>query len=80
MALRIYHHPDGGDYVVMSEYALSMKMEDGRWEPAILYARVVRGPSGNWQYEGPNQFVTTKVRWAERFTDTGETTALFRRP
>jgi hypothetical protein len=75
VSLPIFHHPDGGNYVIMGEYGLSMKMDDGRWEPAVLYARVVRGPGGHWQYEGPNQFVTTKIRWAERFTATGETTA-----
>lgn len=77
MSLAIFHHPDGGNYVIVSDHGLSMKMDDGRWEPAVLYARVVRGPgpSGYWQYEGRNQFVTSKDRWAERFTDTGETTA-----
>ena len=77
MALRIYHHPDGGDYVIVEEHSIQMKMDDGRWEPAVLYTRVHRGPGGHWQYEGRNQFVTTKARWAERFTDTGETTARF---
>lgn len=75
MSLEVYHHPDGGDYVILNDNALSMKMDDGRWEKAVLYTRVVRGPSGKWQYEGRNQFVTTKQRWAERFTPTGETTA-----
>lgn len=63
-----YHHPDGGTYVIVDEYALSMKMDDGRWEPAVMYRRVERGPTGKWQYEGPNHFVTTKARWSERFT------------
>lgn len=77
MALRIYHHPDGGNYVIMADHGVSMKMDDGRWEPAVRYSRVVRGPTGRWQYEGRNEFVTSKIRWAERFTDTGETTAHF---
>jgi hypothetical protein len=75
MALEIFHHPDDGDYVIVNDHALSMKMEDGRWEPAVLYTRVHRGPTGQWQYEGPNHFVTTKERWNDRFTPTGETTA-----
>jgi hypothetical protein len=75
MALEVYHHPDGGDYVILNDHGLSMKMDDGRWEPAILYTRVVRGPTGKWQFEGRNQFVTSKERWSDRFTATGETTA-----
>jgi hypothetical protein len=75
MSLPIFHHPDGGNYVIVNDHGLSMKMDDGRWEPAVLYARVVRGPGGNWQYEGRNTFCTTKDRWAERFTLLGETTA-----
>jgi hypothetical protein len=75
MARKIWHHPDGGNYVIVEDHSVSMKMDDGRWEPAVVYQRVHRGPTGKWQYEGPNQFVTTKTRWAERFTDTGETTS-----
>jgi hypothetical protein len=63
-----YQHPDGGTYVILNDHALSVKMDDGRWEPAVLYTRVVRGPTGKWQYEGKNQFVTTRARWDERFT------------
>jgi hypothetical protein len=75
MSLPIYHHPDGGDYVIMDDCRFQMKMDDGRWEPAVRYRRVHRGPTGRWQYEGGNEFATTKKRWAERFTATGETTA-----
>ncbi len=63
-----YSHPDGGEYVIAEYHALSVKMDDGRWEPAVMYRRVVRGATGQYQYEGKNQFVTTKARWAERFT------------
>jgi len=63
-----YSHPDGGTYVILNDHCLSMKMESGAWEPAVLYTRIVRGPSGKWMFEGKNQFVTTKARWAERFT------------
>lgn len=69
MALIKYSHPDGGTYVIMEDHAISMKMDDGRWEPAVLYRRVIRGPTGKWMYEGKNHFVTTKTRWAERFTE-----------
>lgn len=75
MALKIYHHPDGGNYVIVDDHNVQMKMDDGRWEPAVQYRRIHRGPSGQWQYEGPNLFITTKHRWAERFTETEETTA-----
>lgn len=75
MSLPIYHHPDGGHYVIAGTSPLQMKMDDGRWAPAVLYRRVARGPDGHWQYEGANHFATTKERWAERFTDTGETTS-----
>ena len=76
MSLPIYSHPDGGSYVIVTDYGLQMKMEDGSWHPAVLYRRVHRGPTGRWQYEGPNQFVTTKDRWAERFTLTEDRTGL----
>lgn len=75
MSLAIYSHPDGGNYVIAADYPVQMKMDDGRWAPAVEYRRVHRGPTGQWQYEGANRFVTTRERWAERFTDTGETTA-----
>ncbi len=75
MSLAIFLHADGGNYVIVDDHAFSMKMDDGRWEPAVLYRRVHRGPTGHWQYEGGNQYGTTKVRWAERFKATGETTA-----
>lgn len=63
-----YSHPDGGTYVIVDDHSTSMKMDDGRWEPGVSYRRVVRGPTAKWQYEGKNIFVTTKTRWAERFT------------
>lgn len=63
-----YSHPDGGTYVIVGDHSTQMKMDDGRWEPAVSYRRVERGPTHKWQYEGKNIFVTTKARWAERFT------------
>lgn len=75
MSLAIYHHPDGGNYVIVDDHDFQMKMDDSRWEPAVLYRRVHRGPSGHWQYEGRNHYGTVKARWADRFTATGETTA-----
>lgn len=63
-----YSHPDGGTYVIASDYPHQMKMPDGSWEQAVVYRRVERGPTGQWQYEGKNHFVTTRTRWAERFT------------
>lgn len=75
MALPIYLHADGGHYVIVNDHNFSMKMDDGRWEPGVLYRRVHVVPGGSWNYEGSNHFGTTKTRWAERFTDTGETTA-----
>lgn len=71
--LQRYSHPDGGHYVIVNDHALSVKMDDGRWEPAVLYRRVIFDPVMNrWTYEGKNQFVTTRVRWAERFTAVGD--------
>lgn len=64
----IYSHPDGGHYVIADQYPVQMKMDDGRWEPAVYYRRVTRGPTGKWMYEGQNHFCTTAARWAERFT------------
>lgn len=46
MPLTRYHHPDGGTYVIVDDHTVSMKMDDGRWEPAVLYRRVERGPTG----------------------------------
>lgn len=74
MSLPIYLHADGGHYVIATDHAFSMKMDDGRWEPAVLYRRVHRGPTNRWQYEGANQFATTKTRWAERFELTDQRT------
>lgn len=75
MALRIFSHPDGGHYVIdPSHRNHSQKMDDGRWEPAVVYRRVERGPKGHWQYESSRTFSTTKKRWAERFVYIGETT------
>lgn len=75
MALRIFKHADGGHYVIENGHNHSMKMDDGRWEPALVYRRVERGPTGQWQYESSRTFSTILSRWAERFEDTGETTA-----
>lgn len=77
MALDIYHHPDGGNYVIVDNHDGQMKMDDGRWEPSISYRRVHRGPTGRWQYEGRSIYHTIKPRWVDRFTKTGETTAHF---
>jgi hypothetical protein len=66
MSLPIYRHADGGHYVIVTDYQFQMKMDDGRWAPAVLYRRVHKGER-RWQYEGANQFATTKERWAERF-------------
>lgn len=77
MALRIWKHGDGGHYCIdTSHHNHSMKMDDGRWEPAVVYFRVERGPGPNfrWQHESARTFSTTKERWAERFTETDETT------
>jgi len=67
MSLTVYEHPDGGHYVIASDYPFQMKMDDGRWEPGVLYRRVHRGPTGKWQFEGSNFYGTTKARWADRF-------------
>jgi hypothetical protein len=75
MSLPIYRHADGDDYVIVTDHNFQMKMDDGRWEPAVLYRRIHVGPGGGWQYHGANQFATTKARWAERFTLTDQTTA-----
>ena len=63
-----YSHPDGGTYVIASTDPVQMKCDDGRWEPAVIYRRVERGPTGHWQYEGKNHFVTTVTLWNELFT------------
>lgn len=66
--MKVFHHPDGGHYVVADDLNHSMKMEDGRWEPSVAYRRVIR-IKDRWAYEGKNIFHTTKARWAERFTE-----------
>lgn len=75
MSLPIYSHPDGGSYVIVDDHSISVKMDDGSWKPAVLYRRVIPSPGGGFMYEGKNQFVTTKERWAERFTLTDKSTA-----
>lgn len=77
MALELWSHPDGGHYVIENDHSFQMKMDDGRWEPGVLYRRVERGPAPNyhWQFVGPHVFGTTKTRWADRFAKTGETTS-----
>lgn len=74
MTLPVYAHPDGGHYVVVDDQNHSQKMDDGRWEPAVLYRRVTPSPGGGFMYEGKNTFSTSKARWAERFTLTDERT------
>jgi len=44
MALPIYRHADGGHYVIVDDTDHTQKMDDGRWEPAVLYRGVERGP------------------------------------
>lgn len=75
MSLPIYQHADGGYYVIVESARFQMKMDDGRWEPAVLYRRVHQ-TFGRWRYEGGNQFATTKARWAERFTLTDMRTGM----
>jgi hypothetical protein len=75
MSLPVWKHADGGHYIIVEDARFQMKMDDGRWEPAVLYRRVQRGKSGQWQYEGGNQYATTKARWADRFELTDEMTA-----
>jgi hypothetical protein len=76
MSLPIYHHPDGGDYIIIDDRDHTQKMDDGRWEEAVLYRAVHRGPTGRWQYQGRRTHSTTKKRWAERFEHTGERTGM----
>jgi len=66
----VYTHPDGGTYVIADDcMPLQIKMDDGRWEPAVLYRRVTWDATlGRWSYEGRNHFGTTVKRWAEKFT------------
>jgi hypothetical protein len=71
--LDVYEHPDGGFYVIVDDFDFQIKMDDGRWEPAVLYRPVHKGPSGRWQYHGRRHCGTTKVRWADRFTKIGNT-------
>lgn len=73
MVLPLYAHPDGGHYVIVDDHSVSMKMDDGSWNPAVLYRRVQPSPGGGFMYEGKNHFCTTKERWAERFTLVGDT-------
>lgn len=77
MPLILFTHPDGGHYVKVDDHRFQMKMDDGRWEPGVLFRRVERGPgpSHHWQYVGGNTFGVTKKHWDDRFTETGETTA-----
>lgn len=63
----IWQHSDGGFYVIATQYPVQMKMDDGRWEPAVFYRRVARNDRGKWHYEGKNHFCTTQSRWNERF-------------
>ena len=66
--LQLYSHPDGGTYVILNDHRVQMKMDNKRWEHAVIFTRVSRGPTGKWQYEGKNQLVVTKQQWDERFT------------
>lgn len=76
MSLPIFRHADGGHYIVIDDLDHTMKMDDGRWEPAVHYRGVERGPTGRWQYLGRRTHSTTKERWAERFQLTDERTGL----
>lgn len=66
-----YSHPDGGTYVIADDCPYQMKMDDGRWEPAVAYRRILPDGHGGWMYEGKNHFVTTRKRFDERFTRIG---------
>lgn len=73
MSLPLYLHADGDHYVIVDDVDHQMKMDDGRWEPAVLYRGVTPSPGGGFMYRGKKTFSTTKARWAERFTLVGET-------
>ena len=69
---RIYRHADGGYYIV-DNFDTKLKMDDGRWEPGVVY-RSVEHKFGRWQHRDRQLFATTTKRWAERFVEvTGET-------
>lgn len=71
--MQCYSHPDGGTYVIVDDHSCQTKMDDGRWEPAVLYRRVIWDDKlERWAYEGKNHFATTKKRWAERFVPMDE--------
>jgi hypothetical protein len=67
--MRKFRHPDGGTFVREPAFRLSMKMDDGRWEPAVMFRRVSRDKHGRWTYEGPNSFVIPQAKWDEKFTE-----------
>lgn len=72
MTLPVYQHADGGHYVIEDDQNHQMKMDDGRWEPAVLYRGVETSPGGGFMYRDKHTFSTTKKRWAERFTLIGD--------
>lgn len=72
MSMTVYRHADGGHYVIVDDQHFQMKMEDGRWEPGVLYRGVDPSPGGGFMYRGKHHFGTTKKRWAERFKPVGE--------
>jgi len=65
MAQQVFKHADGGHYVIDNP-DVKVKMDDGRWEPGLVYRPVERGPH-RWEYRDKQFFVTTYIRWAERF-------------
>lgn len=73
MVLPVYQHADGDHYVIVDDQDHTMKMDDGRWEPAVLYRAVEPSPGGGgFMYRSKRTHSTTKKRWAERFTLVGQ--------
>lgn len=68
MPLKVFEHADGGNYVIDNPDVM-IKMEDGSWSKGLVYRAVIEGRHG-WGYAGRQFFVTTYMRWAERFKDT----------
>lgn len=62
-AVPIFKHADGALYRRVG--VVEIKMDDGRWEPGVLYRPI----NQVWPI-----YATTKKRWADRFTDTGDWT------
>lgn len=70
--MKKFTHPDGGIYVIADDLNHQMKMDDGRWAPAVAYRRIVQVSGDRWAYEGKNIFHTTRERWEERFAEMPE--------